>query len=187
MVTGTRLIDDDDLGLPAAELAAARLDGDLVPLGFSFVPVDAPSRARSRAASLRPRLPDRFIADRRSAAWVYGATERLPERFEACVSTASRPSALSLFNGSVREVVIADEEVVRLGGVLVTSRLRTIIDLLRTPVVDDGTASIARRLAAQGGVTLADCDHYLAERAHLPWKRAARSRIAEAFSGLSRR
>lgn len=178
-------------GLAPAELSAARLDGDITELGFSFVPIDVPSRASTRARSLAVSLPERFIVDRRSAAWVHGAIERLPERLEACVSTSARPSALARFGGSVigvpfdgtvREVVITGDEIVSLDGVLVTTPLRTVFDLLRVPEFDTEVQVIVQRLAALSSLTLDACEHYLTGRPHLPRKSETLARLGHVLA-----
>lgn len=186
-MTPSRLLDDVlGLDLPLAELCAARLDGDIAQLGFSFTPIDVPVGVATRARSLSGLLPERFIADRRTAAWVYGATERLPPRLEACVSTAARPSALARFDGArfdglVREVVITSGEVLTFDGVLITSPLRTVFDLLRTDPFDADTVGLIRRLAELSSITRHDCEQYLARRAHLPGKTETLRRLGRVF------
>jgi len=181
MTSALRLHDFLDSDLPVAELWAARLDGEVATLGRSFTPIDVPSNVLSRARSLRVALPARLIADRRTAAWVYGAIPRLPARIDACARTTARPSALLEFSGRVREVVIDESEISDFGGVSVTTGLRTVFDLLRDPYFDEESTLTVRRLAALCGVTRDDGERYLEGRSHLPHKAQPRARLAAAL------
>src|SRR3546814_10427379 len=66
--------------LSQAELSAACLDGDLVPLGEGFVPADLIETTALRAASLRPVLGTSLAASHLSAAWVLGGIDDPPAR-----------------------------------------------------------------------------------------------------------
>ena len=171
-----------DFDLPLAELSAARLDGEVAALGHGYAPIDVPAGVSARARSLARVLPRRLIADRRTAAWVHGAIERLPQRVDACARTKSRPSALLIFVGSIREVVIDDAEVTRFDSVCVTTPLRTIFDLLREAEFDGDAARVVQRLAALYSVSHETCTRYLDGRPHLPNKALTRSRLARALS-----
>jgi len=61
-----------DRDLPAVELRAAALDGELAALGDAWAVTDSPTTASARAASLAWRVPPRGILSDRSAAWVWG-------------------------------------------------------------------------------------------------------------------
>src|SRR5690554_6786358 len=76
--------------LPLAELTAAVLDGEATRLGPMFTPIDVPTGVTHRARALQQVLPKRLIADRRTAAWVYGASFALPQPLDACVRTDDR-------------------------------------------------------------------------------------------------
>lgn len=177
------LNDSLDAELPLAELSAARLDGDVVRFGPSYFPIDVPPSVSARARSLAPVLPPRFIADRRTAAWVFGALPALPARLDACVRTESRPSALCHFDGSVREVVIDDSEILDVDGVLVTTPLRTMFDLLREPRFDSANSRLVAAIGGVTGVTRERCESYISGRSHLPRKSQTLARLARVFAG----
>ena len=54
--------------LSTAELASARLDGDVVEVGEAYMPADAVETRELRAASLRPMIPAALAVIRESAA-----------------------------------------------------------------------------------------------------------------------
>lgn len=169
------LLDADDL--PPAELNAAAIDGELVRLGPVFMPIDLPGGRESRARSLRRALPQRLIADRRTAAWIHGASAAPPSRLEACMRSDARATSLPLGEVSVREVVIEDHEILHLGGVSVTAPMRTVLDLIRSPDFDASLAVLARALAAVCDISLSECERDLARRRHLPKKGQALQRL----------
>src|SRR5687768_17102372 len=80
----------DATDLPIAELWAARLDGELFTLDDCFVPIDAPEGARERAAAIARQWPQRFIAERLTAAWIWGVLDTPPVRHELCASLGAR-------------------------------------------------------------------------------------------------
>src|SRR5690554_476773 len=118
--------------LPAAELSAARLDGELFSIADRFTPVDLPESATSRAQALAQELSARVIVEMRSAAWVLGATAVVPVNPEFCSRAEARAKPAAIRRLAVREVVIEDDEILCLGGVRVTSPLRTASDLIRS-------------------------------------------------------
>jgi hypothetical protein len=164
--------------LPIAELCAARLDGELYGLDEGFALIDAPPTNETRAAALGARAHERLIAEQHTAAWVWGASIDPPLRHEFCarIDRRTRPPFGTAF--SVREVVIDETEIRMLGGMHVTSPLRTIIDLVRfSPLFADDDARIVRSLRERYGVSLVQCENALHERPHLPNKRRALERL----------
>ena len=133
--------------LPLAELCAARLDGELFSIGDGFSPIDLPETAEQRARSILDLCPDRIIAEQRSAAWIWGASDSPPARHELCASLGARSKSVAPRRAIVREVVIDDLSVVELGGIRVTTPLRTILDLARfSPHFDAETRDQVARL-----------------------------------------
>jgi hypothetical protein len=135
--------------LGPVELRAAQLDGELFTVGETFVSVadadDAVCRAREFRRAVRR---DALVADRRSAAWIWGALSRCPEQHTASLRREAR--VRGPFPGIVvREPVLAPGDVTRVGEVWVTTRLRTAVDLLRD-VRPDVDALVG--LVATGGV-----------------------------------
>jgi hypothetical protein len=157
--------------LPLAELHAARLDGELVALDDAFTPIDQPHGREARAASLALSWPERLIAERHSAAWIWGALDRPPSPHELCASLGARARASIPRRVIVREVAIADDEVVVIASQRVTTPLRTLTDLARFDAQLD--PAVLRSIARIGRVSLDDIRAALDRRRNLPNKRSA--------------
>lgn len=165
--------------LPLAELCAARLDGELLRVDDSFTSIDQPHDRALRAMTISLAWPERMIAERWSAAWIWGALSDPPARHTLCASLGARARTSSPQRVSVREVVIDDDETVVIAGQRVTDPLRTITDLARF----DETAPLELLSALRiiGGVGLDQCRGALDRRRNLPNKIAAWRRIRDAF------
>ncbi|AND16319.1 hypothetical protein A6122_1172 [Rathayibacter tritici] len=118
--------------LPLAELCAARLDGELIALDEAFLVADLPIGAPERAAALGSLLPQGSVADRLSAAWVHGALRDPPRVHSASIDRRRRLQPPTSARLCCHEVLLDEADVVQLGGTLVTSAVRTMIDLART-------------------------------------------------------
>jgi hypothetical protein len=170
------------LDLPAAELNAARLDGEVFALDECFCPIDEIEQSIHRARALAAILPARLIAEQRTAAWIFGVLDRPPTRHQVCADIDARTRPPSVRIG-VREVVLADGDVLSLGGMRVTTPLRTTVDLARfSPVFAGDEFTIIRALAAIGHFGLAECGAMLERGRNLPAKRRALSRLRSALS-----
>ena len=167
------VLSSDDL--PAPELYAAKLDGDVFAIDTCFAPVDEIEQPRHRVRALRTdRSDDRLIAEQRSAAWVWGALDQPPVHHQFCVATGARVSHSSARWMTLREVVIRDDEIVELDGGLVTTPTRTVVDLARF-----GTSfevPVIRRLMA-AGASLDRAIDSVARRRNLPNKKATLARL----------
>lgn len=164
--------------LPAAELSAARLDGDLFTIGGCFAPVDLPEQAVGRAQSLAQHLSGRVIVELFSAAWVLGVIDTGPTAPQFCSAADARAKPATLRRLSVREVVIEVDEIVLLGGVRVTSPLRTACDLVRSSAEFGASVQLTvLRLLALGSATVDDCIALLERRRNLPGKRRTVQRL----------
>jgi len=164
--------------LPVAELYAARLDGELFPVGGAFSPVDEIEQPALRAAAVHAEVSGRLIAEQLSAAWVWGAVDTPPVRHQFCVATASRVSHSPARWMTLREVIINEDEISDLGGFLVTTPDRTVIDLVRfSESFGAIERAIIRRLAG-GGVSLEAAAETVRRRRNLPSKRRALARLA---------
>ena len=165
--------------LPAAELSAARLDGELFSIADRFTPVDLPESATSRAQALAQELSARMIVEMRSAAWVLGATAVVPVNPEFCSRAEARAKPAAIRRLAVREVVIEDDEILCLGGVRVTSPLRTASDLIRSsPDFGVETQLVVLRLLEIAQSSVGECAALLDGRRNLPGKRRALERLA---------
>jgi hypothetical protein len=130
---GSLLTDRD---LPAAELCSARLDGELVPVGEGWSPVDLPVGEAVRAQAAALLVPPRVIAERMTAAWIFGVVPE-PTRHHFCVDARSRAHLSPSPRIQLREVSCTPEDTTVLGGLRVTTPLRTVIDLARHGAVEE--------------------------------------------------
>ncbi|WP_210481349.1 type IV toxin-antitoxin system AbiEi family antitoxin [Naasia sp. SYSU D00948] len=131
--------------LPAAELEALRLDGTLYCLAGVWRPSDLPETGEARAAAVALTLRDRLVADRLTAAWVLGAAERVPSPLQCCVPIEDRGAA-GTPQLDIREVRLADGDVLRIGDLRLTSPLRTAVDLLGGEAWGEGVSGVVARL-----------------------------------------
>lgn len=141
-------------GLSPAELSAARLDGHLVELGEGYIPADAVETPGLRAASLAVLLGDRLAATHVTAAWVHGVLDEPPPRHTVQRAVSRRIHHVLDHRLAYRDTSVEPRDLVRIGGVLVTRRARTLADLVRLRVAGDRSADVwdaARRLARQPG------------------------------------
>jgi hypothetical protein len=116
--------------LPVAELASARLDGELFALAGSWCPVDALDGPETRAGALARTAPHRAVAERLTAAWIYGLTPE-PGGHQFCVDARARTSKPPGAGPHLREVRLGRNDTVLLGRFPVTTPLRTALDLAR--------------------------------------------------------
>jgi hypothetical protein len=169
--------------LPLAELCAARLDGELFRLDEGFAPIDTGAGAHDRARAAGRFWPSRLIAERATAAWIWGAAPDPPARHQLCASKDARARPPVPARTSVREVAIAPDEYVHLTTVRVTTPLRTVVDLARfADGYTDDDRDVARALVALGGLSPEDCRRALDRRRNLPAKRLAWSRLESVFA-----
>lgn len=167
--------------LPLAELCAARIDGELMRIGAGWCPVDEPDLPGLRAAAVAPRLPPPLIVERRSAAWVHGALPAPPAVAECCVPHEARIAARNDPTCIVREVAIAESEVVEIGGVRCTTFDRTVFDLVRDPGADDRSAvQVVRALIAIDADAADRVGERIGSTTRLPHKSLAVRRLAAA-------
>ncbi len=170
--------------LPEAELQAGVLDGELVRVGEGFCAIDTIVSSHHRAASIAAEVPGWSIAERGTAAWIYGIVGPQPRRLSLCVTSIGNVRPFSSHRYAFREVVLGDRDVVVIGGLSVTTPLRTAIDIVR---IDDsfqpGSQDIVRALSSLGcGFTLDDCVNAIASRRNLPHKRKALQRLTAALT-----
>lgn len=172
--------------LPLAELSSARLDGELYPLGEYWCPIDEPEGppVRARAAGLL--VPPRAIAERMTAAWIYGIRPE-PSRHQFCVDLGARTHVPPSPRLQLREVHCGPEDTLSIAGLRVTTPLRTVVDLARTPGPDaPGLVEFLAELLRFGGLP-ADAAVQQCRRHNLPHKTVALARLARAAELLERR
>lgn len=166
--------------LPQSELQAARLDGEVYHLDRCFSPIDEPESREHRALALVAEFSARLIAEQRTAAWVLGILDRPPARHQFCTAIASRVRPIGLVGATVREVVIASDELLDCAGLAVTTPLRTAVDLARCSAdFDDEEFRLVIALMRLGRFGVRECVAVLDRRRNLPNKRLALERILE--------
>ncbi|MFD6699170.1 MULTISPECIES: type IV toxin-antitoxin system AbiEi family antitoxin [unclassified Microbacterium] len=163
------------LSLP--ELAAARLDGDVVELGEGYAPADLVETAALRAASLIPLVAgmrDAAFAGM-TAAWIHGASDAPPDPHELQSATGHRLRAPTTRRIIVHDPVLDPSDVQHLGGIAVTTPERTLIDLLRWPATVPERHDWARLLALTDPALIPRAAARLAQLHHGPgYHRVAR-------------
>lgn len=159
---------DDRLSL--AELSAARLDGDVVELGDAYIPADAVETRGLRAGSLAGLLGDTLAATHLTAAWVHGALPEPPNVHTVQRAVARRIHRVPVRHLQYRDLAVDADDLELIGGVRVTSPLRTLVDLCR---VGDDAHTRAARLLIDGRTDLVDQAIQRLEGGALPHKRAA--------------
>ena len=138
--------------LPLTELHCARLDGEVFEVAGAWCPVDAHDGPETRAAALVSISPRHAVAERMTAAWVYGLTAE-PNRHQFCVDVSARTRKPLGSSIELREVRLGVQDARALGPQLITTALRTAIDLARwgrSPGCPADTALLAALLAYDG-------------------------------------
>lgn len=157
--------------LSLAELSAARLDGDVVELGDAYIPADAVETPALRAGSLRDILGTALAATHLSAAWIHGAIPQPPARHTVQRAVERRLHHVMGRRLVYRDVAVAPEDMVLLGGVLVTTAVRTLADLARIDDVAHREAMLA--LVGDRSGLAGDAVRWLDEHRPLPRCRPA--------------
>ena len=144
----------DVLEFPEAERSVLRLDGDCVPVGLTVVPVDTPVGAAIRAASLAGAVARYdLVVDLSAAAWVHGAIPEPPWPLTLAVDVR-RSRRTRAVVPPPREARFRPADVERLGGVQVTTPLKTAFDVLRLPAEPSPTDLLtASALLGVAGLT----------------------------------
>lgn len=163
--------------LSRAELTAACLDGDLVGLGEGFVPADTIETAALRAASLSPLVGERMAATHRSAAWVHGFVDEAPVRHDLQRISAHRLHEPVDRRFVYRDPRIPDDDLLRLGGVPVTTQARTLADLARG--TDETAHLLLVQCAERAPHAVVGAIEWLSARRRVPRRLAALSLLEE--------
>jgi hypothetical protein len=161
------------------ELRSLVLDGEAFRVDDCVAPIDEIDGPVLRAAALAAQLPARLIAEQHTAAWIWGAQPVPPIRHEVCADITARTRPVLGAPLAVREVVLLHEDTAQLAGILVTTPMRTAIDLARF-VADwnEGEAHIVAALLELGGCDILDCARVMNRKRNLPGKRIALERLA---------
>lgn len=171
----------------AVELQAMRIDGLLQRVcGDSYIPVGQPCGPAARAKASVHRLPDvlrsRVAVARYSAAWVYGCAS-LPPVLHLATDHRKRTTALPPHSRAVmHQVALGPRDLLNLGGIAVTTPLRTALDIAvhgeeRSAVAILGRLSADAALACPLGLVAAA----LRAAHRVPGKAAGLRRLEDAM------
>jgi hypothetical protein len=172
--------------LPLAELCAARIDGELMPIDDGWAPVDEPDLPSLRAAAVALRAPRALVIERRSAAWVHGALPIPPAVAQFCVPHTARVAVVLVPRLIVREVVIEPDEIIEFAHARCTTPVRTGFDLLREHTApDDEIESIVAALCSIDPDLPARLRLRLDEAARIPYRGLAVGRLEHVETRLT--
>ena len=171
------------------ELQAMASDGVLTQLyqrGYLPPGTRPTPQLRARAASvlISPSIRQRVVAGRMTAAWIYGcATE--PDRLALLVDANRRISSLRSTRGcTFHEVRLGPFDVVSLGGLMVSSPLRTSVDIALH--VEPGRAVPALRALLgkpELGLGLRVLTHAIEATPGMPYRKAALAKLEQLRAG----
>ncbi len=104
-------------------------------------------RARAAAGSVPPQVRQRVVAGRMTAAWIYGCADE-PDRLALLVDAKRRVSSLRNTRGcTLHEVRLGPFDVVSMGGLMVSSPLRTALDIALHVDAERAVPTLANLLA----------------------------------------
>lgn len=164
--------------LSDAELRCARLDGDLVEIGEAFMPADAVETRELRAGSLAALVGSRLALTHESAAWVHGALPQPPRRHCVQRCVAARMPHVTDRRLRYRDMMLPLADGMPIAGVVVTTPVRTLADLLRDRVVRDaGDDAVVRTLLEWRPELLDEARAWFAAAGPVHFKRPARAHL----------
>ncbi|UKA47982.1 hypothetical protein LFT48_10840 [Arthrobacter sp. FW305-123] len=170
------------------ELQGMAFDGILLPLyGKSYaspgVAVTHRLRARAAALTVPERIRTKVVAGRLTAAWIYGCA-KAPEHLSLLVDAKHRISSLRGSTAcSLHEVRLGQMDVVSLGGMLVSSPLRTAADIALHVEADRALPALKRLLAREElGIKLRLLILAVEATPRVPHKRRALATLAQLAS-----
>jgi hypothetical protein len=104
-------------------------------------------RARAASFAVPPSIRQRVVAGRMTAAWIYGCAQE-PDRLALLVDAKRRISSLRSTRGcTLHEVRLGPFDVVSLGGLMVSSPLRTALDIALHVDAERALPALRRMLA----------------------------------------
>ena len=165
--------------LSLTELSAARLDGDLVELGNGYTPADTVETMALRAGSLAPLAGITLALTHTSAAWVYGVFNEPPTPHHLQRAVPHRIT--HVIDGQIcyHDSALPSGDQVLIGGVRVSTAIRTLVDLARSPDPDVHAATEELAALLPPGITAAALNRVLFSK-RFSGKRAALQRLQNA-------
>ncbi|SEQ61919.1 type IV toxin-antitoxin system AbiEi family antitoxin [Arthrobacter sp. OV608] len=179
-------------GMPFAfpELQALAADGLLTRFhqhGYALPGSTATPQLRARAAAgaVPAAVRQRVVAGRMTAAWIYGCAAE-PDRLALLVDAKRRVSSLRNTRGcSLHEVKLGPFDVVSLGGLMVSSPLRTALDVALHVEAERAIPTLESLLARpQNDVRLRLLILAIEASPRVPHKRAALEKLAQLVPAL---
>jgi hypothetical protein len=173
-------------GVPFAgpELQSLAADGLLARFhqhGYTLpgIPASPQLRARAAAAVVPTSVRQRVVAGRLTAAWIYGCAAE-PDRLALLVDTKRRVSSLRNTRGcTLHEVKRGPLDVISLGGLMVSSPLRTALDIALHVETERAVPALTALLARpQQDVRLRLLVRAIEATPRVPHKRAALEKLA---------
>ena len=173
-------------GVPFAgpELQSLAADGLLARFhqhGYTLpgIPASPQLRARAAAAVVPTSVRQRVVAGRLTAAWIYGCAAE-PDRLALLVDTKRRVSSLRNTRGcTLHEVKLGPLDVISLGGLMVSSPLRTALDIALHVETERAVPALTALLARpQQDVRLRLLVRAIEATPRVPHKRAALEKLA---------
>ncbi|MFF1251629.1 hypothetical protein ACFVYC_03935 [Pseudarthrobacter sp. NPDC058329] len=142
-------------------------------------------RARAAAAVVPAAVRQRVVAGRMTAAWIYGCAAE-PDRLALLVDTKRRVSSLRNTRGcSLHEVKLGPFDVVSLGGLMVSSPLRTALDVALHVEAERAIPTLERLLdRPQNDVRLRLLVLAIEATPRVPHKKAALEKLARLAPAL---
>ena len=137
------------MSLSTAELSAMRLDGQVFPLGDTFVHALSVTTPESRVRSLMLTIPHTHVLAGHAAAWVHGCAA-LPRMLDVLVRAHVRPVRRTDPRLRIRrEDLHIDDDTMWIGGMRVLTREKTAAALLAGSACDADDEWAARLLMAE--------------------------------------
>jgi hypothetical protein len=142
-------------------------------------------RARAAAGAVPASVRQRVVAGRMTAAWIYGCANE-PDRLALLVDTKRRVSSLRNTRGcTLHEVKLGPFDVVSLGGLMVSSPLRTALDVALHVDADRAIPALEALLARpQNDVRLRLLVLAIEASPRVPHKKAALDKLARLAPAL---
>ena len=142
------------------------------------MPTDLPEDAPARIRSLGPILSPGYAASGPTAAWVHGVGDKPPICHHVQRISESRPRVRAIRNVVVHDRRLEDGDIEVIAGAPVTTRLRTLTDLVLSANRDPESASWMHRLARVEPWLVPQVQEVIGARRRMPGRRAALAAIA---------
>lgn len=133
--------------LSQSELSAARIDGHVVEVGDAYVPADLIEGPDVRASTIATLVRPGTAASGPTAAWIHGAGDAPPAVHHVRRCVERRIRAVTSSRLVFHDTVVPSSDLQQIGGVLVSTPMRTMLDLATTLHRDPRVLTWMDRLA----------------------------------------